>query len=276
MKKKELPAAFAEVWRKMMQKECHEHGVWSSSFFRILNDEKGDVCARFELATVWAANMLHGSAMFPNYVLSLASRISPEMNLAMDTIRHGLVENAWDELGSLGHTKRSHFWLVVRLNQLLGLTEAELQQVKPLDGTLQYVSTHYNECRHGDMRRAMGLLCVIEESTAHEFVMIRDAMVATVEAATGMKQQEFIDREGAEYFNANIEDDERHKLAMPSLVASWLACDGVDMEDAAKIENGLLPFRSGIRWGIALRETFFNAIYHFVQSGGTFRSLVRQ
>jgi pyrroloquinoline quinone (PQQ) biosynthesis protein C len=51
----------------------------------------------FQLASAWAVNMVVGSYCFPCYVAALAARAED------DAVRHGLLENAWDESGGYAH-----------------------------------------------------------------------------------------------------------------------------------------------------------------------------
>lgn len=265
---------FLEEWKRMMDHECHQHQIWQSPFARALEDASLPPTKRFALAAVWSLNMVDGSAWFPNYVMSLASRFRVADILALDMVRHGLAENAWDELGSADHTKRSHFWLAVRLSRLLGLADREIQKIRPLPEALDYTKTHLQQCASGDAKQAMGMLCLIEEFTTPEFTLIRDAFLETCEMALGIPAATFSARGGAEYFNANIEDDERHRRAMPALVAQWLECDGVNLSSRDKIFNGLKPYREGIQKSIVARQQFFDGVYRFVEAGNTYKDLV--
>ena len=257
----------------MMDQECHQHGIWQIPFVQTLNDISNP-SIRFELAAVWSLNMVDGSGWFPNYVMALAARFRVADNLSLDLVRHGLAENAWDELGSVGHTKRSHFWLAVRLNRLLGLHDQKIQHITPLAEARAYTKTHFNQCSSGDMKNAMGMLCLIEEFTTPEFTLIRKAFLESCQENMGMSPEKFTEGGGAEYFDANIEDDERHRLAMPALVAQWLECEGVDLSSKEQILNGLQPYREGIKQSIAARQQFFDGIYRFVKEGGSYKDLI--
>lgn len=259
--------AFRSAWRKVMDTECHAHSVWRSQFAQALNSPESPANLRFELAAVWAANMVAGSYCFPRYVAALAGRAES------DVVRHGLLENAWDESGGIHNRARSHFWLAVRLARLLGLTHEEIATLKPLPAAAAYTEAHYRECAEGDFETALGMLCLIEEFTTPEFTMLFRALLGSCEAGNGLAQADFILRGGAEYFTANISDDERHRNEMPRLVAAHLQYHGTDLLTADLIPE-LRRVIEGIRHSIELRSHFFENIYRFVTAErGTYRTL---
>jgi pyrroloquinoline quinone (PQQ) biosynthesis protein C len=270
---KQIFPLFLQEWQHMMDQECHRHEIWRTPFVQKLNDISNPT-QRFELAAVWSLNMVDGSGWFPNYVMALAARFRVANHLTLDSVRHGLAENAWDELGSVGHTKRSHFWLAVRLSRLLGLDDKQIESISPLAEASAYIKLHFEQCSMGDMKKAMGMLCLIEEFTTPEFTSIRKAFLESCEEVLGVPSVTFAENGGAEYFDANIEDDERHRLAMPALVATWLECDGIDLSSQEQVLRGLQPYREGIQQSIAARQQFFEGIYRFVEEGGSYKDLV--
>src|SRR5437868_11230545 len=92
---------FLMLWDKYLQEGCRDHLVWQSDFVKTLSNPNSDAVQVFQLAATWSINMVVGSYCFPRYVAALASRAE------QDSVRHGLLENAWDESGSHGHTSRS-------------------------------------------------------------------------------------------------------------------------------------------------------------------------
>src|SRR5262245_11740281 len=103
----EPPQAFWAAWADLMAIECHNHSIWDGAFAATLRHSAGDSRRAFQMAAVWAVNMVPGSFCFPRYVAALAARAES------DAIRHALLENAWDESGGISHKARSHFWLAV-------------------------------------------------------------------------------------------------------------------------------------------------------------------
>ncbi len=257
--------AFMQVWKELMQRECHNHSVWQTEFVRDLKE--GDPIVAFQLAEMWSINMVAGSYCFPRYVAALASRAEE------DVIRHGLLENAWDESGSYGHTSRSHFWLAVKLAKLLGLSEKEIEDIKPIPEAQHYTDLHFKECAKGNFSFALGMICLIEEFTTPEFTLIFKTFLRTCREGLGINSDDFVLQGGAEYFTANIADDERHREEMPRIVATWLASQGTDLESREEVDAGLKDVRAGVRYSADLRERFFNGIYRVITSGGTVREL---
>jgi len=260
---------FGRLWEEAMAVDCHGHALWKDPFVRALTDEtsRDEFC--FALASVWSTNMVAGSYCFPRYVAALAARAKG------DAIRYGLLENAWDESGSYRHTSRSHFWLAVRLARLLGLSDSEIERISPLPEAQGYTDEHYNQCAQGDFGFALGMICLIEEFTTPEFTIIFKAFLRSCDSALGMSPENFVLKGGAEYFTANIADDERHRQEMPSLVASWLCSNGVNLDSRVEVATALEPVREGARYSANLRRQFFNGIYSFVEQGGRFRDLTR-
>ncbi len=261
-------STFRRIWIESMRDDCHRHSVWNGRFVRTLAAEGTEATDVFSLAAVWSVNMVAGSYCFPRYVAVLAGRAE------QDAVRHGLLENAWDESGSYNHTCRSHFWLAVRLARLLGLTDVEIEGIKPLPEAQKYTDEHYRQCSEGNFEFAFGMICLIEEFTTPEFTMIFKAFLRSCQAGMGMAPSDFILKGGAEYFTANIADDQRHREDMPRLVGTWLHANGVNLENPSEISRGLERVREGVRYSADLRAEFFEGIVRFVNEGGTFRDLV--
>jgi pyrroloquinoline quinone (PQQ) biosynthesis protein C len=259
---------FWKAWNAMMQEECHAHTIWSGEFVRTLESANAKAEKAFHLAAVWSLNMVAGSYCFPRYVAALAGRAES------DSVRHGLLENAWDESGGVNHAARSHFWLAVRLARLLGADDTQLKNVIPIDAARGYTDEHYRMCAEGDFGEALGMICLIEEFTTPEFSLILRAFVSTWPKAKGQTIDEFLLRGGAEYFTANIADDERHRNEMPRIVATLLRNEKIDLNSRAGIEKGLEPIRRGIQRSIASRATFFDGIVKYVDERGTFEALL--
>jgi pyrroloquinoline quinone (PQQ) biosynthesis protein C len=262
-----LPTRFLSAWDGVMAETCHAHKVWQGRFVQALSDTNGSVAQAFALSAVWATNMVVGSYCFPRYVAALAARAE------QDAVRHGLLENAWDESGGYAHSGRSHFWLAVRLARLLGLTDAEIEKIRPIPEAVSYTDEHYFRCVTGDFGFALGMISLIEEFTTPEFTLILEAFLRSCATGIGIDQSRFILMGGAEYFTANISDDERHRQEMPRLVAGWLLSRGVDLCDLAQVSRGLQAVRAGAARSSDLRDQFFDGIYRFVKGGGCFRDL---
>jgi pyrroloquinoline quinone (PQQ) biosynthesis protein C len=259
---------FHRAWFATMREDCRAHPVWSNPFVKALAREPLDRAEAFALASVWSINMVVGSYCFPRYVAALAGRAE------QDCVRHGLLENAWDESGGHHHTSRSHFWLAVRLARLLSLSDRQIERVCPLPEAQAYTDEHYRQCSAGDFGFALGMICLIEEFTTPEFSLIFKAFLQSCSEGAGISPADFVLNGGAEYFTANIADDERHREEMPRIVAAWLAASGVDLNDAASVERGLGPVRAGARYSADLRRAFFDGIYRFVRGGRTYWDLV--
>jgi len=265
-----VPSVFRAAWRKLMSDCCHHHPVWDGDFVRCLRNRGTDEDKRFALASVWSVNMVVGSYCFPRYVAALAARAE------MDAVRHGLLENAWDESGSYNHTSRSHFWLAVKLARLLGLRDDEIERIEPLPEAQKYTDEHYRQCAVGDFAFALGMICLIEEFTTPEFSMIFNAFLQSCQQGMNLSPGDFVLMGGAEYFTANITDDERHREEMPQLVAILLDSDGVDLNDERAVTRALSGVRDGASYSSDLRMHFFEGIYQFVKSGGTMRRLMTE
>jgi pyrroloquinoline quinone (PQQ) biosynthesis protein C len=253
----------------MMMEVCHRHPVWSSSFVRCLREGRKAETERFELAATWLVNMVVGSYCFPRYVAALAARAEP------DAVRHGLLENAWDESGGHAHERRSHFWLAVKLARLLGLTDLEIDSIEALPEARMYADEHLRACVSGPFGFGLGMVSLIEEFTTPEFTILLEAFMRSCSAGVGIERVEFVVKGGAEYFGANIADDERHREEMPRIAATWLEGQDVNIHDRAAIEGGLAVVRKGCERSVDLRSRFFDGIYEFVVRGGTHRDLVR-
>lgn len=249
-----------------MKTECHDHGIWKSPFMLGLRSD--DLPLVFNLASVWAINMVHGSYCFPRYVAALAARAEE------DWMRHGLLQNAWDESGGNHHISRSHFWLAVRLSRLLGLSDEEIERIKPLSQARSYTDTHFRICVDGNFDEALGMICLIEEFTTPEFSAIFKAFLRSCEQVIGMRPENFVLNGGSEYFTANIADDERHREEMPILVATQIYLSADRNGELVDLNGDLEGIRAGIRRSIELRLRFFNDIFRFVKKGGTIRDLV--
>lgn len=260
--------AFKKAWSAMMAVECHSHPVWKDRFVQTLDNSNSRPADCFALASVWSINMVAGSYCFPRYAAALAARAE------QDAVRHGLLGNAWDESGSYGHTCRSHFWLAVKLARLLGLSDSEIGRICPLPEAQVYSDEHYRECVAGDFGFAFGMICLIEEFTTPEFTLIFKAFLRSCKEGMDVEPDDFVLKGGAEYFTANIADDERHREEMPRLVATWLHVNGIDLSSPTEVKKGLEPVRAGARYSADLRQKFFDGIYRFIMGGGTFRELI--
>lgn len=254
-----IPSEFRDAWQAMMQDNCHNHPVWQTDFVLALRGEKGlSDKKRFSLAKEWSRNMVVGSFCFPRYVAALAARAP------LDAVRHGLLENAWDESGSKGHKERSHFWLAVRLAELLGFSAQDVQSIQSIPEAQTYTDTHYKQCSVGQFGFALGMISLIEEFTTPEFTLIKDILLATCNAGLGMTATDFAVKGGTYYFDANIADDERHKEEMPQLVATWLLFQGVDLSNVKELASGLAVVAQGVRYSADLRLQFFEGIFRRV------------
>lgn len=259
---------FRTAWDNLIVQGCKKHAIWDSPFVQALESE--DLELAFNLASVWATNMVLGSYCFPRYVGELAARAE------QDFLRHGLFENAWDESGGHHHTSRSHFWLAVKLVRLLGLSDSEIERIQPLSEARAYTDEHFRMCSKGNFEQALGMICLIEEFTTTEFSIIFRALLRSCKQIVGMEPEEFVLGGGAEYFTANIADDERHRMEMPDLVRTLLADNGVDIGGpVAVIQDALSGIHKGVRRSLDLREQFFRGIHSFVARGGIFRDLVK-
>lgn len=259
---------FLKTWSDLMARECHAHRVWHSMFVRALQAKDTSPGTRFQLASVWAVNMIQGSYSFPGYVAALAARARS------DNVRHGLLENAWDESGGTHHEARSHFWLAVRLGRLLGLTDVEMERIQPLQEAHRYVREHQLACTEADFEIGLGMICLIEEFTTPEFTLLFRALQISCETGAGIGPSEFVLGGGAEYFTANIADDERHRQEMPRLVAAALQERGVDLQHD-DVLGALAGVLAGVRRSVELRTEFFDGIYRYVMKGGTYHALCR-
>lgn len=261
-------SVFGQIWAESMEIDCHSHPLWRDSFVQTLSSKDSREHFCFALASVWSINMVVGSYCFPRYVAALASRAE------QDAFRYGLIENAWDESGAYGHTNRSHFWLAVRLARLLGLSDSEIERILPLPEAQIYTDEHYQQCVSGDFGFALGMICLIEEFTTPEFTLIFKSFLTSARYGLHLDPTDFVLNGGAEYFTANISDDERHRQEMPSLVATWLRAGGINLNDPTEVLKGLEPIRAGAKYSADLRQQFFQGIYKFVSRGGTFRDLI--
>ncbi len=261
-------SVFGRLWAEAMAGDCHAHPLWNDDFVQTLGSEgsRTDLC--FALASVWSVNMVVGSYCFPRYVAALASRAEE------DAVRHGLIENAWDESGAYGHANRSHYWLAVRLARLLGLSDSEIELIRPIPEAQVYTDEHYQQCVSGNFGFALGMICLIEEFTTPEFTLIFRSFLKSSKISLGLDPTDFVLNGGAEYFTANISDDERHRQEMPSLVATWLCASGINLNDPIEVSRGLEPIRAGAKYSADLRQQFFRGIYEFVAHGGTLRDLI--
>src|SRR6266545_179450 len=69
----EPPDLFWTAWSNLVDEECHRHAIWSSVFASALLPS-ADLTMSFQLAAVWALNMVAGSYCFPRYAAALAAR----------------------------------------------------------------------------------------------------------------------------------------------------------------------------------------------------------
>lgn len=259
---------FIEAWTQTVNDSCFNHKVWDSDFILSLKNTNLDQTFVFQLAAVWSTNMVHGSYCFPRYSVALAARAEE------DSVRYGLIENAWDEAGAYSHHSRSHFWLAVKLARLLQLSDNEIEAIIPLVKGKKYTDEHYRVCSEENFGFGLGTICLIEEFTTPEFSTILNAFLWTVEKGLGISTSEFILNGGAEYFTANISDDERHREEMPKVVATYLLSSGVDLSNRDQIADALIPIKNGMLFSADLRKEFYEDIYNFVVKGGTFRNLL--
>lgn len=266
----EKNSIFFKVWKEFMINECHDHPLWNSNFVTTLKNEKSDSTITFQLAATWSINMVSGSYCFPRYVSAIAARAE------QDSVRYGLIENAWDESGSFGHESRSHFWLAVKLAKLLGLSDNEIENIIPIKESSDYTDEHYKQCASGDFAFSLGMICLIEEFTTPEFTMILKAFLRSVKDGLGSSQEEFILNGGAEYFTANISDDERHREEMPRIVATLLKENGTDLNNEIELREEMEKIRSGIRYSADLRNKFFDGIYEYISAGNTYKDLIKK
>jgi hypothetical protein len=118
------------------------------------------------------------------------------------------------------------------------------------------------------------MICLIEEFTTPEFTLIFKSFLKSSSQALHLDPTDFVLNGGAEYFTANISDDERHRQEMPSLVATWLNANGVDLNNPTEVARGLESIQAGVRYSANLRQDFFKGIYNFVKQGGRFRDLI--
>jgi pyrroloquinoline quinone (PQQ) biosynthesis protein C len=258
--------AFWSAWSGLVDRECHHHAIWSSPFAAALRSDS-DAATSFQVAAVWALNMVAGSFCFPRYAAALAGQAES------DAIRHALLENAWDESGGVGHTARSHFWLAVRLARLLGASDTDLRKLTPLPAAQAYTDEHYRSCATGSFAEGLGMICLIEEFTTPEFSLVLRALTRTWGEITGRSLDEFLLGGGSEYFTANIADDERHRREMPRIVATWLERNRVDTPKSATSQS-FREIRRGMQRSITLRAAFFDEIMAYVHDGGTFATLL--
>tara|TARA_R110002051_G_scaffold165688_2_gene236555 strand:+ start:22133 stop:22999 length:867 start_codon:yes stop_codon:yes gene_type:complete len=258
-----LSKPFQVTWRSAFDELCHTNPVWISPFFQVMAGADGSSQQRHDMATIWALNMLQGSYAFPSYVAALAARSD------IDSVRHGLLENAWDEAGGVHRTSRSHFWLAVRLAECLGFNASLAKALPSLPASHAYMESHKTSATSGDFDEALGMICLIEEFTTPEFSRIATGLISAVNEIGPKRVEDFILDGGGEYFTANISDDERHREEMPKIAATLLAARGVDLDSPSAIQKGLEPILAGSKKSIALRAKFLDEIYQLVMDGLT-------
>jgi pyrroloquinoline quinone (PQQ) biosynthesis protein C len=258
-----LTAEFRETWNDGFQEICHRAPVWHDPFFRALEDRGGPPQRRRELASVWCLSMLLGSYSFPRYVAALASRAD------LDVVRHGLLENAWDEAGATHRLSRSHFWLAVRLAQGLGFNVAEANALPALEASARYVHAHHAEALSGDFEKALGMICLIEEFTTPEFTRVASGLLGALTEMHPESVDQFLLSGGGEYFTANIADDERHREEMPKIAAAHLLGRGVDIYSSSEVGQALEVIFEGARYSMSLRHDFLQEIFEKVDDGLT-------
>ena len=214
--------------------------------------------------------------MFPSQI-TLATRaldVTPAFGSAWKTMmeeechQHPLWQEQFvQELQS--EDPRLAFQLAVKL----GLADEEIERIQPLPEAQAYTDDHYRQCATGDFEFALGMICLIEEFTTPEFTLIFRSFLRTCREGMGIRPDDFVLKGGAEYFTANIADDERHREEMPRLVAATLGLCGVDLNNPSEINQGLSRVKQGVRQSTNLRQEFFAGIHRFVHGGGTFKDL---
>lgn len=258
--------AFEEIWREGFNSICHQSSIWQNSFFSVLSDEDSQAEIRSQLASIWSLNMLLGSYSFPRYVSALAARSE------VDVVRHGLLENAWDEAGAHNRIGRSHFWLAVRLAECIGFDPSAVDRLPALPSSQSYITEHLQAASSGTFENALGMICLIEEFTTPEFSRIAAGLISAVNELNPDTMSEFILSGGGEYFTANIADDERHREEMPKIVAAHLSSLNIDLNNIQSLRTGLKPIFDGARKSIQLRQEFLDEIYSAVENGMTAQS----
>jgi pyrroloquinoline quinone (PQQ) biosynthesis protein C len=212
--------------------------------------------------------MVHVSFNFPRYAATLAARAEE------DAVRHGLLENAWDESGGAKHAARSHVWLAVGLARFVGIADDEIEKLEPLPGARRYTAEHLRSAREQEeILFPLGMICLIEEWAVPLFQFLQTAYErALVSAQVPLARFE---QQGRAYFVQNIRDDRRHRMDMPQVLAAVLDSRGIRLDDSQSITQALEPARRGAEYSADLRVQFYDEVFGFVKSGRSERDLVR-
>lgn len=249
--------SFDVFWSELQQSNL-DHSIWRSNFVLGLSNPE----LNFKLASVWASQMVSGSYQFPRYVAALATCI-PQ---SFETIRHGLFENAWDESGGNAHKSRSHYWLAVKLANIIGIKNEDILHIQQLPASKLYYDQHFTTCST-EFLEGLGMISLIEEFTTPEFSRVFQCFMESCEKELNLTPSEFVLKGGGEYFTANIADDERHRDEIPKLVRLLF-------ESEKYYEICIQKVNLGFERSLNLREQFFDGIFDFVDNGGTIKDLM--
>jgi len=260
-------ATVREGWASYAAALRKSHYLWQCKFMSTLEDHSASPQFRLRLLSVWATNMVHVSFNFPRYAATLAARAEE------DAVRHGLLENAWDESGGTNHTTRSHVWHAVRLARFVGIADAEIERIEPLSTARRYTAEHLRLAREEpDILFPLGMICLIEAWAVPLFRFLEKAYeTALVDAEVPL--QEF-EQHGRVYFVQNIRDDGRHSVDMPDVLAALLDSRGIPLDDRQRVDQALEPARLGGVYSADLRAQFYDEIFEFVKSGRSERELI--
>jgi pyrroloquinoline quinone (PQQ) biosynthesis protein C len=212
--------------------------------------------------------MVHVSFNFPRYAVTLAARAEE------DSVRHGLLENAWDESGGEEHTARSHVWLAARLARFVGIADEEIENIEPLSSAQRYTEEHLRSAREAeDILFPLGMVCLIESWAVPLFQFLESAWVrALISAEISLEQFE---QHGRVYFIQNIRDDGRHSVDMADVLVALLDSRGVPLDDRRLVDQALEAAKRGGEYSADLRAQFYDEVFGFVKSGHTERELIR-
>jgi len=212
--------------------------------------------------------MVHISFNFPRYAAILAARTEE------DAVRHGLLKNAWDESGGEEHTARSHVWVAARLARFVGVTDEEIERLKPLSSAQKYTEEHLRSAREAeDILFPLGMICLIEAWAVPLFQFLESAWErALINAKISPEQFE---QHGRIYFAQNMKDDGRHSVDMADVLVAVLDSRGVPLDDRELIDQALEPAKRGGEYSAHLRAQFYDEVFGFVKTGHTERELIR-
>jgi heme oxygenase-like protein len=243
------------------------HYLWRCPFISTLKDASSNPQLSLQLLRVWATSMVHISFNFPRYAATLAVRAEE------DAVRHGLLENAWDESGGPEHTARSHVWHAARLVRFVGIAEYEIERIEPLLSARKYTEEHLRSAREAeDILFPLGMICLIEAWAVPLFQFLESAWERALTSAK-VSMDEF-EQHGRPYFFHNIKDDGRHSVDMADVLAALLDSRGVPLDDHETIDQSLELAKKGGEHSADLRAQFYDEIFEFVKSGHTERDLI--